>query len=113
MQFSLNGNFVRLQGLQEGIIHIAFKKQLAKLSITKSTSTILFAEALSLQLLNGTVRKIEDEVPTLQLQNLLQQYAKLFEEPTRLPPKRDHDHHIPLKDEKQVVKMRPYRYLTV
>ena len=27
-----------------------------------------------------------------------------------LPPKRAHDHHIPLKDESQVVKVRPYRY---
>ena len=51
-----------------------------------------------------------DDLATMQLQVLLQNYAKLFEEPTGLPP---NDHHIPLKDDRQVVKMRPYRYSTV
>ena len=54
-----------------------------------------------------------DEVATIQLQVLLQRYAKLFEEPTGLPPVRVHDCHIPLKDDKQVVKIRPYRYPTM
>ncbi|OMO64097.1 reverse transcriptase [Corchorus capsularis] len=30
-----------------------------------------------------------------------------------LPPTRGHDHHIPLKDESQAIKLRPYRYPTV
>ena len=33
--------------------------------------------------------------------------------PTELPPKKGHDHQIPLKDELQVVKVRPYRYSTI
>ena len=51
-----------------------------------------------------------DEVAIMQLQELLQQYATVFAEPTGLPSKRLHDHCIPLKDEHQMVKLRPYRY---
>ena len=40
-----------------------------------------------------------NELASIQLHQLLQQYAKLFKEPVRLPPKRKHDHYIPLKDE--------------
>ena len=55
-------------------------------------------------------KKDFDEVSAMQLQELLQQYEKLFEKPTGLPPKRLQDLCIPLKDERQVVKLRPYRY---
>ncbi|MCH89429.1 transposon Tf2-1 polyprotein, partial [Trifolium medium] len=41
---------------------------------------------------------------------LLLQFAHIFNTPTSLPPKRTHDHSIPLMDESKVVKVRPYRY---
>ena len=44
---------------------------------------------------------------------MLDQFSVLFAEPTGLPPRRVQDHQIPLKDESQVVKIRPYRYPTV
>ena len=44
---------------------------------------------------------------------LLDQFEVLFEAPTELPPKRTHDHQIPLQDESQVVKTKPYRYPTI
>ena len=34
----------------------------------------------------------------------------MFEEPIGFPPKRAHDHGILLKDDRQVVKVRPYKY---
>ena len=37
----------------------------------------------------------------------------MFENPTSLPPKRGHDHQIPFTDEAQIVKLRPYKYLTI
>ena len=43
----------------------------------------------------------------------MDQYFVLFDESQGLPPKRAHDHQIPLKDESQVVKIRPYRYPTI
>ena len=44
------------------------------------------------------------------LQELLEQYSGLFELPQRLPHPRQHDHRIPLLDENQAIKVRPYRY---
>ena len=49
----------------------------------------------------------------LELQGVLDQYFVLFDEPQGLPPKRAHDHQIPLKDESQVIKIRPYRHPTI
>ena len=44
---------------------------------------------------------------------LLDQFQVLFEAPIGLPPSRTHDHQIPLKDESQVVKIKPYKYRTI
>ncbi|KAK1619811.1 hypothetical protein QYE76_025328 [Lolium multiflorum] len=41
---------------------------------------------------------------------LLTEYKHLFEEPKGLPPRRAHDHQIPLLPGAQPVKSRPYRY---
>ena len=62
---------------------------------------MLLADELSLQLMHMNVMERADDMATMQQQTLLHKYAKLFEEPTRLPPKRLHDHHIPLKDDKR------------
>ena len=112
MQFFVEDKLVTLQGLQGGAVQIASKQQLSKLP-DKRSPTLLLAETVSLSLLEGDTQQGVDTVATLQLQDLLQQYNKLFEEPIGLPPERTYDHHIPLKDERQVVKMRPYRYPTV
>ena len=39
------------------------------------------------------------QITILELQSVLDQYSVLFDEPQGLPPKRVHDHQIPLKDE--------------
>ncbi|XP_071713989.1 uncharacterized protein [Rutidosis leptorrhynchoides] len=41
---------------------------------------------------------------------LLTQFDDIFATPTQLPPKRSHDHRIPLKDESQAINVRPYRH---
>lgn len=46
------------------------------------------------------------------LNNLLQDYADIFEEPTSLPPHRvNHDHKIPLMEGLNPVNQRPYGYV--
>jgi len=45
-----------------------------------------------------------------QLQSLLADYPDLFQEPKGLPPLRTHDHKIPLRDGRESVNLRPYRY---
>ncbi|KAJ4802427.1 polyprotein [Rhynchospora pubera] len=44
------------------------------------------------------------------LQNLLTHYSDIFQEPKTLPPKRTHDHIIPLKKGTEPMNLRPYRY---
>jgi hypothetical protein len=44
-----------------------------------------------------------------ELANLLHQFQDIFQEPTGLPPHRDCDHHIPLKEGAKPPNIRPYR----
>ena len=50
----------------------------------------------------------EDVEPKLAL--LLQQYQKVFDKPSGLPPTRNQDHSIPLLKDSGLVKVNPYRY---
>lgn len=45
-----------------------------------------------------------------EISEVLQQYPDVFAEPILLPPKRHHDHFIPLKPEATPISIRPYRY---
>lgn len=51
----------------------------------------------------------QDSIPPA-IQELLSEYASLFEPPTGLPPRRHCDHSIPLIPRAQPVFVRPYRY---
>ena len=44
------------------------------------------------------------------VRNLLAEYEDLFRSPTGLPPAREHDHAIKLKEGAQIPHIRPYRY---
>jgi len=50
-----------------------------------------------------------DNVAT-ELHQLIKVYDHLFQEPTKLSPKRNYDHHIPLIPGAQPVNVKPYRY---
>ena len=115
MQFDYQGQNITLKGLQSGVIHYASKKQLSRMSVSVSrgTSTFLLARAPSFYAIALCPKQEWDDLAFMKLQELLQQYAELVEKPKGLPPKRSHDHHIPLKDETQVVKIRLYKYPTV
>jgi hypothetical protein len=45
------------------------------------------------------------------LDDILKEYLNVFKEPTELPPRRAHDHAIPLQQGVQPIFVRPYRYL--
>jgi hypothetical protein len=44
------------------------------------------------------------------LDDILEEYIDVFKEPTELPPRRAHDHAIPLQQRVQPISVRPYRY---
>ncbi|WKA00247.1 hypothetical protein VitviT2T_018626 [Vitis vinifera] len=44
------------------------------------------------------------------MQALLEEYSDVFAAPTKLPPTREIDHKIPLKDGTEAINVRPYRY---
>ncbi len=53
--------------------------------------------------------KQEDHIPH-KIQEILEQYASVFQEPKTLPPKRSQDHRIPLYPSATPVNIRPYRH---
>ena len=112
MQFVMNQQTWILKGLQGGDVLLATKKQLAKMNYTggRSLYSLVLTKQTGLQLGDQPESDRQDTVAQWELQSLLNTFAGLFEIPTSLPPQRSHDHAIPLKDETQVVKVRPYRY---
>lgn len=44
------------------------------------------------------------------IQDVINEFWGVFVEPKCLPPRRNHDHHIPLKPEAAPVSIRSYRY---
>ena len=95
MQFMVNNEKVTLMGLKGGTILMAIMKQLPKMNHTSDKS-------LYSQLGEKVMNQDLDLVPQWELQSLLSQFSNLL----------SHDHHIPLKDETQIVRVRPYRYPT-
>ena len=55
---------------------------------------------------------VEDSLntTTLDMQDLLKEYNTLFQEPTKLPPRREIDYNITLKEGTKLVNVRSYRY---
>ena len=111
MQFTLQHQQFTLHGLKAGAVHVATKKQAARLCNTvRGTCTLLMTSVTPTA--NGIDSDAGHSLP-LELQQLLSQFGKVFEVPIGLPPRRKHDHKIPLLDESQTVKLRPYRYLSI
>ena len=74
--------------------------------ITKEMRQGHFVFAICLQ-----INKVDSfNVAPASMQKLLEEYAELFQEPKRLPPMREIDHHITLKERAESINVRPYRY---
>ena len=57
---------------------------------------------------NATSIVLEGMPPDMQ--GLLEEYTDIFEEPTKLPPTREVEHHIPLKEGVELMNVWLYRY---
>ncbi|MCH84440.1 hypothetical protein A2U01_0005272, partial [Trifolium medium] len=109
LKFFYNGAFVTLQGQHPVSPGPAQLHHLTRLQHTQAISEVFTLCCFSLAKEENYQLDIPTDMPS-DLATLLLQYSHIFEAPTSLPPKRNHDHSIPLLDESKVVKVRPYRY---
>lgn len=75
----------------------------------------LLIQAIEHSALDSSVHALTAEQPEFpdmppQVQEVVQKFQHLFQEPTELPPLREYDHHIPLVPGAHPVNVRPYRY---
>ena len=115
MQFQWGGQTIIWKGQVDGQVLLMSRKQAAKVhgSHDKGPYTMLLTGCTHRTI--HTIQVVDEAKGTLplDLQQLLDCYAFIFEVPTHLPPHRSHDHRIPLLDETKAVKIRPYRYPSV
>jgi hypothetical protein len=104
MQFSFLNKTIQLQGMHQGPSLCLEEASSLKLSRVDS-------RGVWLQLVSTVVTNdVADSYQQSLIQELLQQFEDVFQEPKGLPPPRSHDHAIPLQEGVQPVSVRPYRY---
>ena len=99
MNFNWNNRPRHLQGLNPQSLQTATITEVNK-EIKQGHEA--FAICFQLQL--------EEVTAPAAMQGLLRNYKELFQEPTQLPPKREIDHCIMLKEGTKPINVRPYRY---
>jgi hypothetical protein len=103
------GKFITLQGEQ---IASPQQSQLHQLRRMQNTNSI--DQYFTIQLMDSVIpQDTLVDLPTNiepELAILLHTYKEVFRTPSGLPPPRDHNHEIHLKEGTQPVKVKPYRY---
>jgi hypothetical protein len=103
-KFTIEKEGVKLTLLDETLPNKHFlvpDKKMKKLLRKGAVGALLYVQDLQLQ---------EHGTPILPgIENLLQKYKPVFDEPTQLPPPRVVDHKIPLQPGAPIVNSRPYR----
>lgn len=99
MSFQIQGVTYNLKGMDRPALAALKDKELPHLQ-----GSVFF-----LQVLSNHAEVHQPTHPT-NLQTILQHYSQVFSVPTELPPKRDHDHRIPLQQDSKPISVRPYRY---
>lgn len=100
LEFTWAGERKRIQGLQHGQIIQAHAEEL-----TKEAQMGQAYFAVSIQKENDDVFTVAGE-----MQRLLERFPGIFQPPTQLPPTREIEHNITLKEGSDPVNVRPYRY---
>ncbi|KAH9696914.1 hypothetical protein KPL71_023390 [Citrus sinensis] len=101
MEFEWEDKKQRLQGINPHVVQSASVTEVAKeIKQGQGVYAICFYTSL------------EDSFDKTHIcmQQILVEYSELFQEPRQLPPSRDIDHNIPLKEGTEPVNVRPYRY---
>jgi hypothetical protein len=109
LKFYQQGRFITLQGDRAKGPQQAQLHQLRRMQHTNA-----IAECFTIQLMEPEVpQDILVELPAdmePELAILLHTYRKVFKTPSGLPPPREHNHEIHLKEGTKPVKVKPYRY---
>ncbi|KAL4296177.1 hypothetical protein GQ457_12G019000 [Hibiscus cannabinus] len=109
MNFEYSGKMVEWKGLVPGPAQILDNNQGSKMlkgsRVMPGISLLTMSSQLEVKLMNKLLPN--------DLQQLLDEFEMVFQEPMGLPPSRGHEHRIVLQDDQAVVKIRPYRYPTV
>lgn len=111
MQFNIEGKDVLLKRLAPPADKIVSEQDIFKQLQKKKEGALLQIYSLAVQDLQGTCSsKLNLGSSNSQLDQVLNDFKDIFDEPYGLPPPRSHDHVIPLKEGSNPVSVRPYRY---
>ncbi|KAH9651124.1 hypothetical protein KPL70_026631 [Citrus sinensis] len=78
-------------------------------ALNEKELSYLYGTAFFLQVTAANKPNCPPEYPA-DLNQLLTEYSHIFDLPIELPPKRPHDHRIPLQPNQDPISVRPYRY---
>jgi hypothetical protein len=101
MKFTLNGQRVTFRGKRGGSVTTVSSHRMERI-LKKERQGYL------LQLKHEEAEVSDQARP--EIESLLEEFEDIFSEPKTLPPKRAHDHHIPLLPGSAPTNVRPYRY---
>lgn len=107
MKFELGGELVTLIGDQT-LVHSQVSLK-AMLKALRKQGQEYWVECNRLEQINGQGEGVNSGVPSF-LQPVVQLHSRVFDTPVGLPPSRDHEHAINMKEGSSPVSMRPYRY---
>ncbi|KAJ9562283.1 hypothetical protein OSB04_007443 [Centaurea solstitialis] len=105
MKFTVGGRTVTLRGDPSLGRSLVSLKAMSKL-IQQEGQAILIELGSSEAM---PEENLESEVPTM-VQTVLDEYGQIFNWPEELPPRREKEHAITLKEGTEAVNVRPYRY---
>lgn len=109
LKFFLDGKFITLQGQKDASPTLAQLHHIRRFHHTKSISEVFTIQTIPPESSHALSLHLPPDIDPA-MRQLLSKFSSVFQVPTRLPPQRDQDHAIPLVDESQVVKVKPYRY---
>ena len=120
MEFQVQGKKHVLRGSTSQVeLKAISSKQMGKLLNCSAECSLIQINCMHLEkngnsqcFANSVNVEQQVEVPK-EVQLLLNRYDHLFQEPKQLPPHRNHDHQIPLKEGVSAVNVRPYRHSTL
>ncbi|XP_047314445.1 uncharacterized protein LOC124918294 [Impatiens glandulifera] len=107
--FEMEGATITLQGIPQTQINLIEGHQLEKFLRKGSLAAMVQAKTENEAQFFALITRAQEEVSE-DLQGLLDDFSTLFQQPDGLPPTREHDHRIPLKEGTEAVCLHPYRY---